>query len=426
MFRPSKLLRQFAMTAASCVALAACACSGGVDGIPPNDGLPTPTPTATPTPTPTPTSTPSRTDASVLFWTKAEKLAGFPHMEDLYSHRVVSRGAGVAPLPQAADTFDAMLTIQNEIMTLDEYMDQNDTAGFLIIKDGQITAEKYALGHSESGRWTSFSVAKSVSSTLLGAALKDGDIGSVDDLVTDYLPTMAGSGYDGVTIRQVLNMTSGVAWNEDYTDPNSDVAQFANEPSTNGSDPTVTYMSRLESEAQPGTKWLYKTGETNLVGSIVRAATGKLLADYLSERIWSPFGMEQDAVWLTDAGDFEIAGCCISASLRDYGRFGQFFLDGAQVNGVSIVPDDWINEATTTTQVALDAMGGHGGYGYQWWTTDGAAYAGYGIFGQLIWINPDLNLVIVTQSAWPDATSDVYGARRTDLISSIEAHYAQP
>jgi CubicO group peptidase (beta-lactamase class C family) len=254
--------------------------------------------------------------------------------------------------------------------------------------------------------------------------VKDGYIKSIEDPITTYLPGLKGSAYDGVSIRQVLQMTSGAKWNEDYEDPNSDVAKFSAEPSVNGSDPVVTYMARLQREAAPGTKWVYKTGETNLVGSLVRAATGKTLSQYLSEKVWRPVGMEQDGVWMTDDIGGEVAGCCLSATLRDYGRFAVFFMNGAQVDGKSILPDGWIKAATTTTDAAKEGLKGSGGYGYQWWVTNGMAYRASGIFGQGIWINPGKKLIIVSQSAWPGATDPQFGAARQAMIDAIEARYA--
>lgn len=361
---------------------------------------------------------------AILFWTFEQQKAGYPHMETLRPSRLVKRGATVTPLPAAAKPLDVTFKVGDQSWTVDDYMTRNRTAGLLVMKDGQVVLERYGLGQTPDMRWTSFSVAKSFSSTLVGAAIKDGRIRSLEEPITTYLPGLKNSGYDGVTIRQVLNMTSGVRWNEDYADPHSDVARFGNEPSVNGSDPVVTYMARLPREAAPGTKWVYKTGETNLVGSLIRAATGKTLSDYLSEKVWQPLGMEGDAYWMIDSSGGEIAGCCLSATLRDYGRFAQFFLRGARLpNGESLVPDGWVEQATATTPEASEGMQGRGGYGLQWWTTRGKAYRAAGIFGQGMWIDPELQLVVVTQSAWPGATDPQSGRVRQALIDAISAQY---
>jgi CubicO group peptidase (beta-lactamase class C family) len=367
--------------------------------------------------------TPTIEDQAVLFWTPAQQVANYPHMEKLFNVHTVRKGATSSPLPVAAKPLELAWSHGGQDWTFDSYMERNRGAGLLVIKDGEIVLEKYALSHGPDQRWTSFSVAKSFSSTLVGAAIRDGKIKSLDDPITTYLTGLKGSAYEGVSVRQLLQMTSGVKWNESYTDPNSDVAKFSSEPSVDGSDPVVTYMARLPREAEPGTKWVYKTGETNLVGSLVRAATGKTLSDYLSEKVWGPVGMEQDAVWMLDLGGGEVAGCCLSATLKDYGRFGLFFMGGAKVNGVSILPDNWVAEATTSTPEALADMNGASGYGFQWWTTPGKAYRGSGIFGQGLWINPELNLVVVSHSAWAKATDPELSATRQAMIDAIEAHY---
>lgn len=364
---------------------------------------------------------------SVLFWSFEQQKAGYPHMEDLFPARRVAKGATVSPLPVAAQPLSLTFQVGGETWTVDDYLQRNRAAGLLVLKDGQVVLERYGLGQTPQSRWTSFSVAKSFSSTLVGAAVREGRIRSLDDPITAYLPGLKGSAYEGVSVRQVLNMTSGVRWNEDYGDPNSDVARFGAEPSVNGADPVVAYMARLPREAEPGTKWVYKTGETNLVGSLVRAVTGQTLSAYLSEKVWQPLGMEGDAYWMVDAGGGEIAGCCLSATLRDYGRFAQFFMRGARLpNGQALVPDDWVAQATTTTREAVAGLQGRGGYGLQWWTTNGRAYRASGIFGQGMWIDPELQLVVVTQSAWPGATDARSAQVRQALIDAITAHYRKP
>ncbi len=162
--------------------------------------------------------------------------------------------------------------------------------------------------------------------------------------MTRYIPDLAGSGYDGVTVAQLMTMTSGVKWNEDYTDPKSDVARMFLEPVPAGIDPTVYFMRKLPRETAPGTKWVYKTGETNLIGVLVRRATGKTLAAYAEEKIWKPAGMERDGFWMKDQSGAEVSGCCLSVSLRDYARFGQFALEGGMA---------WSRRAGSPTPPAL-------------------------------------------------------------------------
>lgn len=355
------------------------------------------------------------TNRDVLFWSIPQRDAVFRAMDRmpiLTRARVVAAGTRVHPLPQGAP-LDLDLDVG-------AYLKDQRAAGLVILQGGKIRLEKYGLGFSAGPgrRWTSFSVAKSVTSTLVGAGLKDGYIKSLEDKVSDYIPDLRGSVYDSVTIKQLLTMTSGVKWNEDYGDPSSDVALFNAHRPEPGVDVTVSYMRRLQREAPPGTKWVYKTGETNLLGVLVSSATNQKLADYLSAKIWKPFGMEQDATWLLGSTGHEISGCCLQASTRDYARFGLFILGGGIAAGKSVLPDGWITEATST-QVATARL--PFGYGYQWWTLDDGSYLAQGIFGQGIFIDPKRNLVIASNGNWPKAT-DRQGA---DQSEKRLAFYAQ-
>ena len=282
---------------------------------------------------------------------------------------------------------------------LEDFMREQKVAGFLILQDGKIRLERYALGHSKSSLWSSLSVAKSVTSTLVGAAIKDGYIKSVDDYVTDYIPDLKGSAYEKVTIRHLLTMTAGIRWNENYTDPNSDIARFNTDPIEPGMNATVSYMRRLPAEAEPGKKWVYSTGETHLLGVLVSSATHQTLSHYLSSKIWVPYGMEQNATWTLDRTGQELAGCCLQMRLRDFARFGQFVLEDGRINGESIVPGNWFK---TATQIQVPLWPG-GGYGYGWWIFDGRSFDALGIYGQRIHVDLSRRLVIAVNSKWPEA-----------------------
>ncbi|CAN5242714.1 serine hydrolase [soil metagenome] len=355
--------------------------------------------------------------SGILFWTPAEQAVGYRRIEDVYKTSVIKRGKHVHPLPRStAPVPDIRFRFAGVDYTTDTYMQAYRVSGILIIKDGKIVLERYGLGRSERDRWTSFSVAKSVTSTLAGAAIKDGFIKSIDDPVTRYIPELKGTSYEGVTVKHLLTMSSGVKWNEDYADAKSDVAAYSAEPIVAGKDPVVTYMGRLPREAPPGTKFLYKTGETDLAGILVARATHKSLAQYTSEKIWKPYGMERDALWMLDSIGHERGGCCMSITLRDYGRLGQFMLEG----GKGVLPADWVGEATRK-QIDTAPGGATGGYGYFWWMApDG--YDARGIFGQMIHVNPSQKLVIVTNSAWTRATgADLSAARVAFLNAATKA-----
>jgi CubicO group peptidase (beta-lactamase class C family) len=333
-------------------------------------------------------------------WNQQEKEFGFAHFDQVFKTRDVPNGKKVHKLAQGNPivAFDKGGQKEKE---LEGFMTEQKVAGLLILQDGKIRMERYALGFSEAERWTSQSVAKSVTSTLVGAAIKDGYIKSIDDYVTKYIPTLKGSAYDKVTIRHLLTMTTGVRWSETYTDSNSDIVKFYTQPVDSGIDETVSYMRHLPSEAEPGKKWVYKTGETHLLGVLVSAATGQTLSEYLSKKIWVPYGMEGKATWNLGRTNQEFAGCCLQMKLRDFGRFGQFILDSARINGRSIVPDNWL-QAATHSQISLWPGWG---YGYQWWTLSDGTFRALGIHGQMIHIDHARHLVVVINSAWPEAES---------------------
>ena len=349
------------------------------------------------------------TNRDLLFWTQPQRDAAFRALDRLpilaKSHTIA---ASSTPKPlQQGEPLKLPLD-------LDAFVAGQRSAALMVLHNGKVRLERYGLGFDKDGRWTSFSVAKSFTSTLAGAALRDGFIKSLDDKVSVYIPDLKGSAYDDVSVRQLLTMTSGVRWNEDYGDPNSDVARFNNHKPEAGIDALVSYMRKLPRDVPAGTRWLYSTGETNLVGILVSQATKKPLADYLAEKVWQPVGMEQPATWLLSKTGQEISGCCIQASARDYARFGQFILDGAKVQGQSIVPDDWL-AAATTSRTSIGQPGR--GYGYQWWTYDSGSFAARGIFGQGIFIDPQRKIVIVTNANWDG------GARDPAASQAREAFY---
>jgi CubicO group peptidase (beta-lactamase class C family) len=354
---------------------------------------------------------------SILTWTQKEQLDRYKAIEKVYETRTIRKGDRVSPLPKAQDQINPTVVLNGRSRPLDAFMTSNRITGLLAIKDGRIILERYALGQTENDRWTSFSVAKSVTSTLVGAAVKDRWITSLNDPVTRYIPELKGSAYEGVNLREILSMTTGVRWNEDYTDPNSDVARSGASPYDGKVNPIVAYMAKLPREAEAGEKFVYKTGETDLAGIVLsRALAGKPISQYASEKLWGPLGMEQDGVWMVDQAGHERAGCCISMTLRDYGRLGQFMLNGGRIDGRDILPAGWIEEATTNR-----VRSGNGSYGYFWWPTQAPNYEARGVFGQGIAIYPDENLVIVMNAAMPKASDRAQSQAKTAVFEAIRA-----
>ena len=357
--------------------------------------------------------------ASILTWSPEQQASGYRTIEKIFKTVTVRRGATVHPLPVAAKQIDPTFTYDGKTWTIDDYMKAYRVSGLLVLKDGKIVLEKYGLGRKPADRWTSFSVAKSVTSTLVGAAIQDGKIKSLNDPVTRYIPELKGSAYEGVTVRQMLMMSSGVKWNEDYTDPKSDVAQAGGSVTEPGVNPMVSYLRKLPRANPPGTKFNYNTGETDLVGVLVSKATGEPLAQYASEKIWKPYGMEQDAIWMTDPGGQERGGCCISMTLRDYARMGLFIAGGGVANGKRIVPPGWVAEATR--REIDNGTPAPGGYGYFWWIRPNDSYEAVGIFGQSVTTFPAEHLIIVQNAAWPHATGKELSAARNAMFEGVRA-----
>ncbi len=354
------------------------------------------------------------TNRDLLFWSQPQRDAAFRALDRLpvlAKARAVPAGATPSPLPPGPPLPPSV--------DVDAFMAGQRAAALVVLHRGQVRLERYGLDFDAQGRWTSFSVAKSVTSLMVGAALQDGHIRSMEDKVSDYLPQMKGSAYDDVTIRQLLTMTSGVKWNEDYSDPNADVAKFNKHPPEDGVDATVSYLRRLPREAPAGTRWHYSTGETNLVGVLLAQATGKPLATYLSEKIWIPAGMEQSATWILSKSGREISGCCLQAATRDMARLGQFILAGARVDGRPLVPEGWLAQATRV-QGGIGQAGR--GYGYQWWTQADGTFHARGIFGQGLYIDPRRQLVIALNANWSGGARDPVATRaREAFVQAVQA-----
>lgn len=341
------------------------------------------------------------------------QILRFRNWHHLYPARKIEAGDSVRELPYELTDLSAVhYQVDGTRYSLADYKIINDVAGLLVIKNGIIRYEDYGMGNNEDSRWVSFSMSKSVTSMLLGAAIRDGYITSLDDSVADYLPLLRGSAYETATIKDVLQMASGVAWDEDYVDPESDVLSY---PSMDVP-AMLKFLGDKPRVAAPGEEFNYNTGETDLVGALVRAAIGNNLSDYLQYKIWQPFGMEADAWWATHGPAGERGGCCLNVTLRDYGRLGLFALnDGVLPDGTRVLPEGWMRESTTPSSA-------YAGYGYLWWLSDDGTFDARGIYGQGIHINPATNTVIVVLSAWENAaaTGSASQAHRVAMYRAID------
>ena len=354
---------------------------------------------------------------TILFWNTEQKLEGFGNIKEILPTRQVSKSQNFYPFRyDLLDLSNLKYKFKGEEFSLEDFIQTFKIAGLIVIRDGVILYESYDFGNDETTKWVSFSVTKSVTSMLLGAAIKDGHIKSVEDKVTIYLPQLLNSNYKDVSIKQVLQMSSGIDWNEDYEDPLSDVNIAGALNSLN----LYEYLNNLNKKSSAGNKFNYNTGETNLIGGIVRAAIGDNLSNYLEKKIWKPFGMEFNAYWVIDTDyEQELGGCCLNATLRDYARLGMFAMNNGKLNnGVEILPKNWMKDSTTPSR-------NNSYYGYQWWL-DGPAYQSFyadGIFGQFIWIDPVSKTVVAMHAARDraDVDSFVGGHRLNFMVSLIEA-----
>lgn len=336
------------------------------------------------------------------FWNPDEQVFGYREIKKIVRHHVVQRGEHVHALPVAVQQISPQWTWNGQAMDVDRYMEAARASGVIVLKDSQVILERYNLGRTEKDIWLCNSVSKSVTSILVGAAIQDGDIKSMGDLVTDYIHELRGSAYEGVTIRQLMTMTSGVKYSvEDDMDPRSDVYSLWYPVLESGVSPVVSYMRRMPRADQPGTKYNYSTADTHLAGILVSNAVGKLLSEYLSEKLWQPYGMEEDAVWTVDAAGYEHAGGGLAMSLRDLARFGQFMLEGGKAGGVQVLPPDWLAEATSAQVIFPSGSDRYDriGYGYFWYISkDGYDHSGFA--GQWILVYPKDKVVIAIHSAW--------------------------
>jgi CubicO group peptidase (beta-lactamase class C family) len=379
----------------------------------------------------------------------------YRNVDQIFQTRTIARGSKVYPLPYSATplTTVSYSTGGSKMYDIDDFISRNEVAGLLMIQDGEIVLERYAQGNTGSSRWMSFSSGKSIASTLIGMAVKDGYISSLNDPVTKYLPQMVSTAYDGVTIRQLLQMTSGVAWDEEYAGAGSPVISMMNTITTGDPGGILRQLAACPRMAEPGTRFNYSTGETHLECEVLNAALGgESASDYLSRKLWAAMGMEADAAWVLESpGGHEFGGGGNLMTLRDYGRFGLFILNGGVIEGVPQLPEGWIDEATLPAPDtpscdfgALYAAINQPayiylyplGYGYNWWSlppvwngwenldkwswwgTDAISdanpdfpelagtFEAEGIFGQFIHINREEKIVTVLWSTWDMSWSD--------------------
>lgn len=387
---------------------------------------------------------PERAASNIMRTTPENQAATFRNQDQVWPHRVIRSGGAVRPLPPHAQPLaEPAYAVGEAMVGLDDFMARRRTAGFLILKNGEIALERYGMGSGPDSRWASFSTAKSMTATLVGAALHDGAIGSLDDTCDRYLPQLQGSAYEGVTLRNILRMASGVAWDEGPGSDGPDLGRLGRAMASRRPGAILDLLRTLPRAAPQGDVFNYATGDSVLLGAVVRAAIGRPLADYFAETVWGPAGMEADGLWQLESEDgLELGGFGVSARLRDVGRFGLLVLeDGLAWSGRQVLPIGWRDLAgqpdCAATAFGRLMAGSPAGYGYHWWALPGAPFAdglhagaflALGAFGQRIYINPVEQVVVVIQSAWRqpsdlDAEAETVALLRT-LVRALRTEAA--
>jgi len=330
-------------------------------------------------------------------------------MSDYYPSKAMKASSAPKPFPIGAPiSLPTSFPFEGLERQLGELIEQTDTSALLVIQDGRIRFESYYLTGGEEVRWVSWSVAKSFISALVGIALAQGAIRSIDDAISDYWPDMQGSAYDGVAIRHILQMSSGARWNEDYSDPKSDVNQLG--AVLAGKQSFDEFVCGIPPEWLPGSECRYNSADTQALGMLLRGATGEPLADYMSRNLLEPLGMEDPSYWITDQSGIEMVLGGLNMTARDFAKIGELYRNGGKVGTQQLVPASWVN---ASTQIALPhlapgqvTVGGHKfafGYGYQWWIPAGdlGEFSAIGIYNQFVYVDPSSRTTIVKLSANP-------------------------
>jgi CubicO group peptidase (beta-lactamase class C family) len=366
---------------------------------------------------------------STLF-TGAEQYENFNRMRALFptgemtpSDQVFEFGEG--PPISLPSSFE----YNGESRNTQTFLQETDTSALLVLKEGNVVFEAYWLTGGRDVQWLSMSVAKSFISAAVGIAISEGHIASIDEPVTQYVPSLIGSAYDGVRIKDVLQMSSGAAWNEDYNDPDSDINRFGRIFALGGS--LNDFAATLKRDNEPGTFNRYNSTDTQVLGMLLVNATGRSITDYMAEKLWHPMGAESAAYWLLDDEDMEMAFAGLNATARDYAKIGELYRLGGRLNGQQIIPEAWVTASITPDAPHLQpgennpASDFELGYGYQWWIPEGneGEFSAIGVYNQFVFVNPTDGVVIVKLSANSDygSTPDESSYRELETIEMFRA-----
>ena len=349
-------------------------------------------------------SGPSRAD-DALFGADS-RVENFRNMDRVFPYRAIARTGGVWAFGKDPRPLPASYVHAGRDRDLSAFLDRTVTTGLLVVHRGDIVHEEYRLGAAETSRFASWSMAKSVLSALIGIAIAEGHIASIRDPIGRYVPAIAGSAYGNVSIEDALTMSSGVAFDEDYANPQSDINRLFVDFATGT--PVEEIIAGLKRSREPGRFNQYISSDSMALGLVLESATGMPLSRYLETRLWGAMGAEADAFWNMDATGRDLAPCCLNATLRDYARFGRLYLEQGARDGVQIIPADWVAASVNSTAPHLQPGDNPAsfwtfGYGYKWWIPENPQgdFLAIGIWGQYIYVDPVREVVIVKTSADP-------------------------
>lgn len=336
----------------------------------------------------------------------ALRVENFQHMERIFPSRALHKSTQPFVFATQPKPLPAHYVFAGQSLPTQTFMQKTNTTGLLVLENGVITHEEYRLGANAHSTLTSWSMAKSVVATLVGIALKEGKINSLDDRADKYIPELSGKAYGAATIKDLLRMASGVKFDETYANKTSDINLLFYKVFMLGI-PIDDAVKNLPVENKAGTRFHYKSVDSQILAWVLRRATGSSVVSYAQEKLWQPLGMQDEAFWNMDRQDGnELAYCCLNTSLRDYAKLGQLYLQQGQWQGKQLLPVDWVKESTQRHEPWLAAGNGYEerGYGYHWWTPKNPdqEYFANGVWGQTIFVDEKRHMVIVKTSVDPD------------------------
>jgi CubicO group peptidase (beta-lactamase class C family) len=357
----------------------------------------------------------------------------FHHMDELDLRTDWIRRPGrVYPLIEPRGGFALHYELHGHRYSIQDYFERNFVTGFIVLRGSQIVIERYFHGADQNSRFVSQSVSKSIVSILIGAAVGDRRIESVDDRVTAYLPYLANSGYRYVTVKNLLQMSSAVDYSEDYRDPTSGAALIGAALLTGKPSFREFAESIKPTSTRPGTKFEYQSVNTQVLGLLLESVTRERLNEYAQEKLWKKIGAQSDAFFYESRNQPDTcAFACFNATVRDYARVGLMMLEGGTLGGKRVVSSQWVHDSTSPEAAYLEPRPGgpEGGYGYayQWWIPPGkdGAFEAEGIYGQCIYVNPAKHVVIVQTSAWPEPVSSALSEEQEMLLEKVAAEAAK-